>query len=136
MSLIIQPITISNTFECVCNDIGLTTTTKYMPIGYIDNASTDPKEWVLSKNIEVLSMLYDCRVAHTAAGAETVIFSLMKNGNPVSMALIINPTETTGNTIGQTSELFSAGDTIGIEVDKSGVILSSPIDVSISILYK
>jgi len=137
MSVIIQPtLTPTECFNFMCGDVGLTTVTKYMPIGWIDNASTNMKQFVCVKAFTVKGMQYSCRTAHTAAGSETVIFSLMKNENPVSMALIIGPGEMSGDTVGQDVESFVIGDRIGLEVDKSGVILTSPADISVSMLIQ
>jgi len=119
----------------MATSVGTSTTTLYVPPGYIATASADAKDWVVSRALTVSGLLYKARTGHVSPPAEQIFFSVRKNGAPESLALLIAEGATSGDTVGQGGVSFAAGDTIGIQVDKGGAgITTSPADAAVTLI--
>jgi len=119
----------------IAGDVGTSTTTLYMVPGFIATASPDYKDFKVSRALTVTGLLYKARVGHTSPSGEQIFFSLRRDGNPESLALLISPGETSGDTTGQLPVSFAAGSTIGIQVDKANVgVSTSPVDAAVTLI--
>lgn len=119
----------------MAGDVGTSTTTLYMPPGFIAVATSTEKDFKVSRAMTVVGMLYKARTGHVSPAAEQIFFSLRKNGSPESLALLIDEGATTGDTTGQDGVTFAAGSTIGVQVDKANAgITTSPADAAVTLI--
>lgn len=110
------------------NTLTGTTTTRYLSVGFnTGTASSNILDMDVRKpfSINALGML--ARVGGTAG--QTITATIRKNGATVGTAVLTTASDATSGNNTFTAVTFVAGDTWGLQIDKSGAIATSPSDI-------
>jgi hypothetical protein len=115
--------------ECGANTITNTTTTRYLTPGYNSGtASINALDMPVTKAFKADSLRMTTRVA--VATGVTITATLRKNGSPVGTAILATDSAATSGSSSFTAVSYAAGDTWGLQVDKSGATGGSgPTDI-------
>lgn len=114
--------------ELGANTLTGTTTTRYLTPGYNSGtASSNPLDMAVTKPFKIDSMRMLARVGGTAG--QTISATVRKNGAAVGTAILTTASDATSGSSTFTAVSFAAGDTWGLQIDKSGAIATSPTDI-------
>ena len=107
--------------------IATSTTTRYLTVGYDDGqAETTEGAYRIPFACTLKSLRIRARVAGT--GAATLTYTLMVNGSPSTLTVVMSNTSQDGSDLAN-SVVVAAGDLISIRVTKSVGLTSSPGDI-------
>jgi len=109
------------------NTLTGTTTTRYLSPGFnTGTASANILDMAVTKAFKIDSMRYVARIGGTAG--QTITATVRKNGAAVGTAVLTVASDATSGSSAFTAVSLAAGDTWGLQIDKSGSIASSPTD--------
>lgn len=110
------------------NTITGTTTTRYLSVGFnTGTASANILDMHVRKPFKIDSLGMLARVGGTAG--QTITATVRKNGATVGTAVLTTASDATSGNSSFTAVSYVAGDTWGLQVDKSGAIATSPTDI-------
>jgi hypothetical protein len=113
--------------ELGANGIANTTATRYLATGYNNGtAGTNPLDMPVAKPFKIDSLRMFARVA--GAAGQTITATIRKNGATVGTATLATASDATTGSSTFTAVSYAAGDTWGLQIDKSGNV-GSPTDV-------
>jgi hypothetical protein len=114
------------------NTVTTTTTVRYLPVGYtLGTAPSTPTPLPMNVARVVTTLRYRARLAGSGSGS--LVITLRREGVATALVLTVLLTATSGLVTLPAGIALAAGDSIDIEVTKTGTVTTAPTDIAVTL---